>query len=149
MNPKNNKLHLRPGLGRAMIKPIIIIFTLLAYALTLVHSLVPHHHHDEAAQVQSHHPDHDTDHHHDDRDERTISQVFEDAIHHPSAELISQRSQLEDGQKVQTLTAFFLIAYNQILLPDLKPPDNPISYQARHYSFNLSALSLLRAPPAI
>lgn len=117
--------------------------------MTLVHSLVPHHHHDEAAQVQSHHHDHDTDHHNDDRDERTISHVFADAIHHPSTELVIHNSQLENVQKVKTITAFFLIAYNQILLPELKPPDNPISYQAVHYSFNLFAISLLRAPPAI
>ena len=109
---------------------------------------MPHHHH-EANQVQSHHHDHDTDHHHHDGDERTISHVFADAIHNPSAELIIYNSCLEEVQNVKTITAFFLPAYNQIFLPELNPPDNPFSYQAVHYAFNLFAISLLRAPPAI
>lgn len=130
-----------------MLKRLIILLTFLGYSLTLAHSLVPHHHHDQVAQNHSHH--HHATGHHDDDDHKSLSHFFADAIHHPSAEQIILSSQSENVQKSKTIGAYFILALDQILFPELKPPDNNISYPAAHYSFNLSTISLLRAPPAI
>lgn len=146
MNPAIYQVHLR----RAMLKQIIILLTFMAYSLTLVHSLVPHHHHDEADKIHSHdHNDHSQGNHHENEDEKSLSQFFADAIHHPSAKITIHSPQSGNIQNGKTIIWSYILTQEQILLPKQKPPGNNIAYQAVPYSANLFTRSLLRAPPAI
>lgn len=134
-----------------MLRRLIILLSFLAYSVMLVHNLVPHHHHDEQI-VQSHHHhnhDHSEQDHHDDENRKSLSHFFGDVIHHPALKQIIHSSLMEDVQKSKKVNEFFSLTTEQVLLPDLKPPDIPAAYQTKQYSFNLFANSLLRAPPAI
>jgi hypothetical protein len=132
-----------------MAKRVIILLTFLAYSLTLVHSLVPHHH-DETVQVHTHDDHHSGDHQHEnDSDDNTLSHFFSDAVHHPSAEIFIHSSKQENVQKAKTLSSVFILMPGQLLLPELKPPDNPDYDTPGVYSFDHFSISLLRAPPKV
>jgi hypothetical protein len=133
-----------------MVKRTIILFTFLAYSLTLVHSLVPHHHHEDKSHAENHHHHHghDEDDHHE-HEKKDPSHFFSDAIHHPSAGQIIHSSQSESVQKVKALDNFIALVFDKILLLDFKPPDRNFSYHKVHYPLDLIGNSHLRAPPAI
>jgi hypothetical protein len=147
MIPLNYKLHLLPR--KAMIKRIIILFTFLAYSLTLVHSLIPHRHDDERSQAQNeHHHGHDEDDHHE-HEKTDLSHFFSDVVHHPSAEQVIHSSQSENVQKTKALDNFVALVFDKVLLLDFKPPDRHFTDQDVHYSLDLIGNSHMRAPPAI
>jgi Ca2+/H+ antiporter len=134
-----------------MVKRTIILFTFLAYSLTLVHSLVPHHHHEDKSHAENHHHHHghDEDDHHE-HEKKDLSHFFSDVIHHPSAEqVVIHSSQSESVQKVKALDNFIALVFDKILLLDFKPPDRNFSYHKVHYPLDLIGNSHLRAPPAI
>jgi hypothetical protein len=141
------KLHLT--VAKAMLKRFFILLSSLAYSVTLVHNVVPHHHHQEAAETVLHHHHHEEDHHHSDDEKGSLSHTFADAIHHPAAEQVVHGQLSESSAKSKTIQEHFILALTHLLLAEQEPPDYPIPNQSRSYSHTRSALSLLRAPPAI
>jgi hypothetical protein len=135
-----------------MVKRFIILFTFLAYSLTLTHSLVPHHHDDDLIQSELHHDEASSGHHDDDSDnsnDQLLSHFFSDAVHHPSADIAIHSSQSENVTKDYGQHIFLVPPFTQLLLPDLEPPDVFKFYQAHSYSIHLFSASHLRAPPAV
>ena len=140
----------------SLYKKAIILLTFLAYALTLIHSVVPHHHHEERStnhhhhhgEGMKHHHDHDDDHDDDDHDRNTISHVFADAIHHPASEISVHASEFKVIQKKNTAVDILIVELIDLVSPKLKPPDAQSIYQEKHHSFARDYFFLLRAPPA-
>ena len=131
-------------------KSCIIFLLFLAYSLTLVHSVVPHHHHQEVDDIHSHsHHEDATRNHHDSDDEKSISQFFSEAVHHPSAKLTFLSPYSENILKSKTSTVHLIPRLEQIFLPMFKPPENNAPFHVDHYSSYLVTLSLLRAPPVV
>ena len=142
-----------------MYKRLIILITFLAYSLSLVHSLVPHHH-DEETQIGHHHHHHgsekdhhhhgsEKDHHHPEQDHenKSLSQVFADALHHPASEVVIHTPQSENVEKKNAAVDDVIFIISQLIFPELKPPDIPIHHREKHYSSNGDSFFLLRAPP--
>ena len=121
----------------------------LAYSLTLVHSLVPHHHHDEAKIEHHHHHGSDKDHHHPEQDDedKSLSHVFADAIHHPASERVIQTPESQHIQKSSNAVDLFIAKIGDILFLRIRPPDPLTNYQKKHYSSQQDSFFLLRAPP--
>jgi hypothetical protein len=136
-----------------MLKRLIILLISLAYALTMVHSLVPHHHHDEKTHVQRSH-DHSSGHHHhhhdsDEDEDKALSHFFGDVTHHPSGKIFIHNANVEGFSKVKTFVQYSVITSLYIPQPKIEPPDEFFSSSSGHYHFKLGSNSLLRAPPAI
>jgi hypothetical protein len=130
-----------------MLKRSIILLSFVAYALTLVHSIVPHHHHDRP--TSEHHHDHESkDHHaHDDHEQKTISHAFADAIHFPGSDLVIYSQQSEAVQKIFPVATGYFNEVRLLLSTQLKPPDRNIDQRSASYLSVSHSLFLLRAPP--
>lgn len=119
----------------------------LAYSLSLVHSLVPHHHHEEKV---AHHHHHDSDDHDNTTDvDDVLADALAEATHSPASQFFVHSQTSE--QKVKSIHAIeFAIAYAYTLtLSDREPPGFISIDRQEFYDYNLSSISLLRAPPAI
>jgi hypothetical protein len=131
-----------------MFKRSIILLSFLAYALTLVHSIVPHHHHDEPTSNHHHHHDGSNDHDHDDHDEeKTVSHAFADAIHFPGSDVALHGQSSDNVQKIGFVSEICSDYLTSLLSQQLKPPDLNVDYRQTHYSAFHYSLFLLRAPP--
>jgi hypothetical protein len=140
-----NQVHLyRKG---TMFKRCVIFLTFLAYALTLAHNLVPHHHDDETTSSHRHHYESGKSHHHHDHKDKSLSQTFADAIHHPSSGLVIQPSPLVNVQKETNAIELGIISYSDILFPLLRPPDIPTENRTSQTSSGHYPPGLLRGPP--
>jgi hypothetical protein len=131
-------------------KRIIILVSFLAYSLTLVHSLVPHHHQNEAKADHHHqHQNSDKDHHHPEQhgDDKSLSHIFADAIHHPASELVIQNPESQRIQKGSNAVDLFIAEIGETILLRIRPPDPLTNYQENHYSSQQDSFFLLRAPP--
>jgi hypothetical protein len=138
-----------------MIKRITILFTFLAYSLSLVHSLVPHHHHEEKI-AHHHHHEHHHDSDHDDnsdsdtnQDSNQLSDMFSEFAHSSAGQFFIHPQTSE--QKIKASHAFeFVFAYAySLILSDEQPPGFVHIERQESYDYNVSSISLLRAPPAI
>ena len=141
-----------------MYKRLILLLTFLAYAVTMVHNLVPHRHEQEHSKVNDHHQHHHTHHHHgenegdsphggDENDNAIHS--FADAMHHPAAGQGIHVNPAKEFQKKTRAVDVFIPVLNGIFLPDLKPPDIYFTVQQTHYPSDHPAFFLLRAPPVV
>jgi Ca2+/H+ antiporter len=134
---------------RTLYKKAIILLTFLAYSLTLVHSLVPHRHNNEARVGHHHHgSDEHHHHHHNDKDDhdKSINSLLADAIHNPASEVFVS-AQAVGVQKKNNTDAILIVKLNELLVPELKPPDRAFTYQDKYHSSNPDSFFLLRAPP--
>jgi len=133
-------------------KRVTILLTFLAYSLTLMHSVVPHHHNEEANTGHHHHGGGIHDHHHedhdDDKDQKTVSHLFADAIHHPASEIFVPAPESKTIQKKNPAVYILIIQLSDLLSIELKRPDTWSTYQQKYYSSDQDAFFLLRAPPA-
>jgi hypothetical protein len=130
-----------------MCKRMIILLSILAYSLTLVHSIVPHHHHVEPISKHHHHH-HDGSTDHDDHDEKkTVSHAFADAIHFPGSDIAIHGHSSDNVQKVFFVVGICSDSLTSLLSQQLKPPDLNSDYRHRHYSAFYHSFFLLRAPP--
>lgn len=136
--------------NQAVDKRAIILLSFLAYSLTLVHNLVPHHHHEEA-KTDRHHRHHasEKDHHHHEQDEenKSLSHVFADAIHHPASELVIHNPESQHIQKSNNPIDLFIAKIGETMFLRIRPPDPLTNYQETHYSSDQDTFFLLRAPP--
>jgi hypothetical protein len=130
-----------------MFKRSVILLSILAYSLTLVHSLVPHHHHDKAVSEHHHHNNSKGHNHHDDHEDKTVSHAFADAIHLPGSDLVLHSQPSETIQKFVTDVELTFDDLAFQLTPQLKPPDLNIDQRSAHYLSVQYSLFLLRAPP--
>jgi hypothetical protein len=122
-----------------------------------VHSLVPHHHHEEKA---AHHHHHHHEHHHDadhddnsdsntEHDSEQLGDMFSEFVHNSASQFFLHAQTSE--QKIKASHAFeFVFAYAYSLIPsDEQPPGFVRINRQVFYDYNVSNISLLRAPPAI
>jgi hypothetical protein len=137
-----SRLHLL----NLMLKRITILFTFLAYSMSLVHSFVPHHHHDEEVAHHHHHDSHAQD------DTTNIPDVLADAlaeaIHSPESEFFVHGQTLEQKVKNNLANDFITAFVCSLTLSDWEPPGFIPIDRSEFYDYNLSSISLLRAPPA-
>jgi hypothetical protein len=137
-----------------MIKRATILLTFLAYSFSLVHSLVPHHHHEEKV-AHTHHEHHSDSNRNDDSDNDTdhdnnqLRDIFAEFAHGSASNFFIHAQTSE--QKTKVSYAFeFVFAYAYSLTPsDKQPPGFVCIDQQELYDYNVSSISLLRAPPAI
>jgi len=135
----------------AVYKRVIILLSFLAYSLSMAHSLVPHRH-DGKAKVHHHHHHHDNenDHHHhneEDQEDKSLSDAFAAAIHHPASGLIIRNPESQHIQKSSSAVDLFIAKIGEIIFVRRKPPAPLTNYQQKHYSFRQDSFFLLRAPP--
>ena len=132
-----------------MFKRIVILLTFLAYSLTLVHSLVPHHHHVEVTIDHHHHDGTQKDHHHHEQhdDNKSLSHIFADAIHHPASEVVIHNPASQHIQKSNNPVDLFIAKIDETIFLRIRPPDPSTNYQEPHYPSNEDSFFLLRAPP--
>jgi hypothetical protein len=137
-----------------MIKRITILFTFVAYSLSLAHSLVPHHHHKEKGthhhQANDHHHHHDSDDHDNTKNvDDVLTDALAEAAHSPASQFFVH-GQISEQKVKNTQVLEFAIAYAYSLtLSDQEPPGFVSIDRQEFYDYNLSSISLLRAPPAI
>jgi hypothetical protein len=129
-----------------------MLLTFLAYALTLVHSVVPHVH----DKKQDHHHEHTSDHHHHDEgdnadsEDKNLTSFFAEVEHQAGAETFirSNASELKVKQAAKVITASSALLFSFEI--DSGPSKSPIltrnefAPSSEHFK-----ISLLRAPPAI
>jgi hypothetical protein len=108
---------------------------------------VPHHHH-EKTKTDHHHHGSATHHHHEQHNEdKSLSHIFADAIHHPASDIVIHAGQSENVKKKTERVKILISRISQLILPELKPPDIPVHYRETYYSSDQDSFFLLRAPP--
>lgn len=85
--------------------------------------------------------------HHDDHDQKIISHVFADAVHHPGAGLIIHTPDSEIIQKKAIAADILIAKLEGFLNPELKPPAALSVYRKKYRSSYKDTFFLLRAPP--
>jgi hypothetical protein len=120
-----------------------------------VHSLVPHHHHEEKVAHHHHHEHHHDSDHDDssdkdtDEDNNQLGDMFSELPHSSAGQFFIHPQTSE--QKIKASHGFeFVFAYAySLILSDEEPPGFDQIDRQEFYDYNLSDISLLRAPPAI
>lgn len=110
------------------------------------------HRHDGEAKIDHHHEHHGGErhhhHHHEhDHENKSLSDVFADAIHHPASDVVVHVPQSENAAKKTAHVDDLIFTVSQLIFPELKPPDIPIHHREKHYSFKEDSYFLLRGPP--
>jgi hypothetical protein len=108
---------------------------------------VPHHHHEEG-QTDHHHGSEKDHHHHEHDDEnKSLSHVFADAIHHPASKVVIQNPESQRIQKSTSAVDLFISKIDETIFLRIRPPDPLTDYQEKHYSSEQHSFFLLRGPP--
>ena len=129
---------------------MIILLTFLACSLTLVHNLVPHNHRDEAKNDHhNHHHNSPKQHHHHEQDDenKSLSHVFADAVHHPASELVIQNPESQRIQKSINAVDLYVSKIDETIFLRIRSPDPLTHHLEKHYSSQQDSFFLLRAPP--
>lgn len=129
-------------------KHTAIVLMITAYAILLVHNMVPHHHHDSVHDLTEHHH---ADHHQDNQeDTEGLNHLFSYLTHSTEGFTFSANHHISNTLTKQLFSMVTVIPGNyspdKFLIPPLlhKPPAEHFIYISPH-----SLSSGLRAPPAI
>lgn len=127
-------------------KKTAIFFLTVAYAILLLHNIIPHHHHDNIKELTEHHH---SDHHDHDTDHKGLSHLLSHFIHSADSFTFPTNHNITNTFTKQQLSFVAVLPNN--FSPDdfLIPPllNNSYAEQVIYISPH-SHPSGLRAPPA-
>jgi hypothetical protein len=125
-------------------KYISLSLAMVAYAILMGHSIIPHHHHDDLQDLKEHHQ---TNHHHDENeDNKDLSHIFSHFIH--SADGFTLIIKHSNSKVFIPLVAVLPnnFSVDEILIP-------PLLYESRteflDCLFSIACTFGLRAPPSL
>ena len=134
--------------GQMRYKQIILGFLILAYALSLVHNIVPHRHFNVHQQSASHHPANSKHNHSDNGDQQQEGGLFFPA-HFSNADV--SISKLSSGQNLKVKTERHFVKTEDVLITGLcfLPPVFHVPRDSSRYNQLIFVSRCLRAPPSI